>query len=81
MPGDSSLLWRRLTRTRVQRCRVFDLDRVQFQREADKKTRDFWVVDCPDWVNVIALTPERRVVLVRQFRVGIDDLTPEKLSL
>jgi len=27
----------------------------------------------PDWVNVIALTPDHQLVLVRQFRFGIDD--------
>lgn len=30
----------------------------------------FSLIDCPDWVNVIALTADRRVVLVRQFRFG-----------
>ena len=28
-------------------------------------------IACPDWVNVIPLTPEGEVVLVRQFRFGI----------
>lgn len=28
------------------------------------------VLECPDWVNVIALTTDKRVILVRQFRFG-----------
>ena len=28
-------------------------------------------IDAPDWVNVIALTPEGEVLLIRQFRAGI----------
>ena len=28
------------------------------------------VLETPDWVNVVALTPERQVVLVRQWRFG-----------
>jgi ADP-ribose pyrophosphatase len=32
----------------------------------------FTRIDSPDWVNVIALTPENRVVLLRQYRVGVD---------
>jgi len=28
------------------------------------------VLETPDWVNVVALTPERRVVVVRQYRFG-----------
>lgn len=30
----------------------------------------FSVIECTDWVNIIALTAEREVVLVRQFRAG-----------
>ena len=31
---------------------------------------DFYVLDTNDWVNVIALTPDHEIVLVRQFRYG-----------
>jgi 8-oxo-dGTP pyrophosphatase MutT (NUDIX family) len=37
----------------------------------------FVVLDTPDWVNVVALTREERVVLVRQFRHGLQDLSLE----
>jgi ADP-ribose pyrophosphatase len=39
--------------------------------------RRFAVIDCPDWVNVIAVTPDRQVVLVRQFRHGTESVTVE----
>ena len=35
------------------------------------------VLDSPDWVNVVALTPERRLVVVRQYRFGIGNVTTE----
>jgi 8-oxo-dGTP pyrophosphatase MutT (NUDIX family) len=35
------------------------------------------VIEAPDWVNVLALTPEHELVLVRQFRFGIDNLSLE----
>jgi ADP-ribose pyrophosphatase len=35
------------------------------------------VLETPDWVNVVALTPERRLVLVRQYRFGTDEVTVE----
>lgn len=35
------------------------------------------VIDAPDWVNVLALTPEQHLVLVRQFRFGINDFSLE----
>ena len=35
------------------------------------------VLDVPDWVNVVALTPEQRVVVVRQYRFGTGKITVE----
>lgn len=35
------------------------------------------VLESPDWVNVVALTPERRLVVVRQFRFGSSKLATE----
>ena len=37
----------------------------------------FYVLDCPDWVNVVALTDRNEVVLVRQFRAGTHSVTLE----
>jgi len=38
---------------------------------------DFFVLDAPDWVNVIPLTPDEKVVCVRQYRAGTDTVTLE----
>ena len=35
------------------------------------------VLESPDWVNVVAFTPERRLVVVRQYRFGIAAVTTE----
>jgi len=35
------------------------------------------VLETPDWVNVVALTRERRLVVVRQFRFGTESVTLE----
>jgi 8-oxo-dGTP pyrophosphatase MutT (NUDIX family) len=35
------------------------------------------VLECPDWVNMIALTDERQIVLIRQYRHGIDRVALE----
>ena len=37
----------------------------------------FSLIDCPDWVNVIAMTGDDRIVLVRQFRVGTREVCLE----
>ncbi len=38
---------------------------------------EFVYLDSPDWVNVIAVTPEREVVLIEQFRHGTGEVTLE----
>ncbi len=35
------------------------------------------VLEAPSWCNVVALTPERRLVVVRQFRFGSGTVTTE----
>lgn len=33
---------------------------------------EFYVLEYPDWVNVIAITPDERFVFVRQYRYALD---------
>lgn len=35
------------------------------------------VLETPDWVNVVALTPERELLVVRQYRFGTSSITTE----
>lgn len=37
----------------------------------------FYVIEYPDWVNVVAVTEEQQIVLVRQFRHGLATVTLE----
>ena len=41
---------------------------VRCRRSGSQK--DFYLLDFPDWVNVVALTPGRDMILIRQFRYG-----------
>ncbi len=34
------------------------------------KEKEFFLFDFSDWVNVIAITPDKRLVMIRQFRYG-----------
>lgn len=42
-----------------------------------QRAHDFWVLETTDWVNVVALTPDEQVVLVRQYRFGSQRATLE----
>lgn len=41
------------------------------------RSGEFYSLRCPDWVNVVALTPDRKVVMVEQFRHGLGQTTLE----
>lgn len=69
--------WRRLRDEPHATTRIFDVVRAIYQHPQRGKERDFFVINAPDWVNVVALTPEGHLVLVRQFRYGIDDFSLE----
>lgn len=72
--------WRRIDSRRLHRSRIFDLDEVRFcppEARDDGEARAFWVIDVPDWINVIALAADRQVLMVRQYRFGIEDFTLE----
>jgi len=39
--------------------------------------REFFVLEFPDWVNIVAVTEDNMVVLVRQYRQGVEDFNLE----
>jgi ADP-ribose pyrophosphatase len=70
-------IWRRTDARRIQRCGIFSLDRVSFTPPEGGEARPFYVLDLPDWINVIALNDAGLVPMVRQYRFGIEALTLE----
>ncbi len=69
--------WKKLGARTVARTRIFDVQSVDYHHPHRAKHQDFFVISAPDWVNVLALTPDRQIVLVRQFRYGTDDFSVE----
>lgn len=76
-PENTPSRWERLSSRTLAKTRIFDLDEVKFRHPVRETERDFVVINPPDWVNVIALTPDHQIVLVKQFRYGLDDFTLE----
>jgi 8-oxo-dGTP pyrophosphatase MutT (NUDIX family) len=72
-PGD----WETLARENVLSCRIFTVEKVRRQSRDTGVAGEFYLIDSNDWVNVIALTDDREVVLIRQFRHGSGEVTLE----
>ncbi|MBA4137331.1 MAG: NUDIX hydrolase [Opitutus sp.] len=69
--------WKKLGSRPLLTTRIFDVASVDFQHPNRPEPRDFFLINPPDWVNVLALTPQHELVLVRQFRFGTNDLSLE----
>jgi ADP-ribose pyrophosphatase len=69
--------WLKLGETEVADCRVFRVMRQHLRHASDGREGDFFVLEAPDWVQVLALTPQQELVLVRQWRFGVEKLSWE----
>lgn len=73
--------WTKTDDVEVYDARIFTLRRASYLRggetDRERESRSYHYVDSCDWVNIVPLTPERRVILIRQFRVGADDFVIE----
>lgn len=70
-------IWKRKKSERIADCRVFTVRRDDSERESDGAKAAFFVIENPDWVNVIALTENKEVVLIEQFRHGAEEIVLE----
>ena len=68
--------WKTLATERVYSTPILDLHRRKAAHPF-RGERNFYILSVPGWVNIIPLTPENDVVLVRQYRHGISDFTLE----
>jgi len=58
----------------------YHIFRLRHDRKLSPRTGEphgFYVLDSSDWVNVIALTPQRELVMVEQFRHGTNTVELE----
>ncbi len=76
-PQSGPARWEKLATTTLASTRVFELQSTRFRHPGRAVERDFVVIRPPDWVNILALTPGHHLVLVKQFRFGIDGFSLE----
>jgi 8-oxo-dGTP pyrophosphatase MutT (NUDIX family) len=76
-PASGPSRWERRGQQLQLRTRVFDVQGVRYRHPVRGTEKDFVVMQAPDWVNVVAVTPDEQIVMVRQFRFGIDAFSLE----
>jgi ADP-ribose diphosphatase len=69
--------WRETRRETLLECRIFDVERSTAQSPVDGSSHDYYRVVSNDWVQIIPITPDDEVVMVRQYRHGSSSIVLE----
>jgi ADP-ribose pyrophosphatase len=78
-PMDESTIeeWQKLESEPVGDFYIFRARWDKRRSPRTDKVHNLVVLESPDWVNVVAITPTEQVVLIRQFRHGREEITLE----
>lgn len=68
-------IWETVESKQIADCRVFKVREDAAQ--SGTKSGKFYVIESPDWVNIVALTRDFHVVLIDQFRHGTREIVTE----
>lgn len=69
--------WHTLSTTTRLDAPIFTVDAITRRHPGREDAATFWVVAPSDWVNILAITPDSKLVLVEQYRHGTDAITLE----
>lgn len=75
--GPGPWRWKALATEPLQDCAVFRVSRTRARSPRTGRVGTFFRIEADTWVNVVPLTDDGQVVLVRQYRHGAEDLTLE----
>lgn len=69
--------WEKIDSKEVADCRIFKVREDLTQNSETGVRAKFFVIENPDWVNIIALTKDEQVILIKQYRQGSEEITLE----
>ena len=77
---DESLRWLKLGSESGPELPLFRVRFDRMQHPGSSAEFQRMVLETPDWVNVVAITANREIVMVEQYRFGVGDLTIEPVA-
>jgi 8-oxo-dGTP pyrophosphatase MutT (NUDIX family) len=69
--------WEVVETEELQECKVFAVSRSMARSPRTGEIHPFFRIEAGDWVNVVPITTEDELVLVRQYRHGSREITLE----
>ncbi len=70
-------VWKKINSRPAANYRIFKIREDIMQSPSGNKQHPFYIIEAPDWINVIPLTSDERVLMVRQYRYGAQKMTLE----
>ncbi|MHA1342017.1 MAG: NUDIX hydrolase [Promethearchaeota archaeon] len=68
--------WKSLLKVKKYESYPFNVVEKLYNKP-DKKKFKASVLEMPDWVNIIAITPQKKIILIKQYRFGTDTVELE----
>ncbi len=69
--------WKILEEKDVFKTRVFTIKNLHCYHPGKEVRHGFYILETPDWINVVALTEAGEFIFVKQHRMGTDEHTLE----
>lgn len=70
-------MWRRVRSETGPDLKLFRVRYDWMENPRNQKTLKRTVLESVDWVNIVAVTPQNRIIVVRQYRFGTGRITTE----
>ena len=74
---DINKKWNIINKETVFKSKIFKINKFNCFLPSKNIYNDFYSIDLPDWANVFALTEDNKVILVKQHRLGNNQVTLE----
>lgn len=72
--------WEIRKREEIFNRRIFSIDDLHCYHPGKNVEHNFFIMNNPDWINVVVLTEDNQLVFVKQHRLGTDDITIETVA-
>lgn len=69
--------WKTIRSEKGSDLKLFKVRWDQMQNPRTEKVMERLVLETPDWVNIVPITSDNRLILVKQFRFGVSKFTLE----
>ena len=76
-PTDAELGWREISREPAGDHRIFTVERSIAQSPVDGQSRTFHRIQSQNWTQIVPITADGHIVLIRQYRHGAQRVTLE----